>query len=93
MEAVEKTSDGVACGNTQERDDRGGVRAGHKQVDLDVGSGDVERPRRFEHRDQRVAQIPGRDALHHHHGAGTERAWWLAGFSDRLLGAWICAEQ
>ena len=46
LEAVKKTSYGVACGNTQERDDRGGVRAGHKQAELDVSSGAVERRRR-----------------------------------------------
>ena len=65
----------MACGNTHERDDGGGVRAGHKKAELDVGSGAVERPGRFEHRDQRVAQALRRDALNHHHGTGADGAW------------------
>jgi len=89
FEAVKKTSYGVACGNTHGRDDRAGVRAGHKKAELDVGSGAIERPRRFEHRDQRVAQILRRDALNHHHGAGAEGAWWLTVLRHGWIEAWF----
>jgi hypothetical protein len=84
FEAVEKTSYGVACGNTQERDDRAGVRAGHKKAELDVGSGAVERPRRLPGGDQRVAQVLRRDALKHHHGTGAKGTWRLAAQPEGL---------
>jgi hypothetical protein len=83
----------VACGNTHERDDRAGVQAGHKKAELDVGSGAVERPGRFEHRDQRVAQALRRDALSYSHGAGTDGAWWLVVSSHGRIEAWFCAEE
>jgi len=93
FEAVKKTSYGVACGNTHERDDRAGVQAGHKKAELDVGSGAVERPRRLGHRDQRVAQVLRRDALSYPHGAGTDGAWWLVVSSHGGIEAWFCAEE
>lgn len=94
LEAVEKTSYGVACGNTQERDDRAGEAIVHGAAVLGAGSGAVERTRRLEHGDQRIAQILGRDALNHHHGGGADGARWLVVSSHgRRMEVWLCAEQ
>lgn len=93
LEAVKKTSYGDACGKTQELDDRDGEATVHGKAVLGAGSGAVDGTRRLQHRDQRVAQILSRDALHHDHGAGAEGTWQLADFSSGRLSASFCAEE